>query len=86
MTVFMCSSAQKGGKWHETAREKSSFGEALFLTTSHLVVLVTINVCSKHPLFYASPFDPGSTTVLEDPLQGSFSFILLAFIIGVCSL
>ena len=68
------------------SEKKSSFGEALFFTTSHLFVLVTINVCSKHPLFYASPFDPGSTTVLEDLLQGSFSFILLVFIIGVCSL
>ena len=73
--MFMCSSAKKGGKWHETVRENSSFGEALFLTTSQLFVLESINVCSKHPLFYASPFDPGSTTVLEDPLH-SFSFII----------
>ena len=41
-------------------------GEALFLTTSHLVVLV-IYKCgrkeNKHSLFYAPPFvNPGSTT------------------------
>ena len=44
MTVFMGSSAQKGGKWHET-ENKGPFGEALFLTTSHVLVLVTKNVC-----------------------------------------
>ena len=38
MIVFMGSCAQKGGKWNET-HKKSRFGEALFLTTSHLLVL-----------------------------------------------
>ena len=82
MTVFMGSFVKEGGKCHDTPKKKVVFGQALVSTTSHLLVLVSINVCSdnKHPLFYAPPpplENPGSTTAL---VGLNYASIILLFI------
>ena len=55
MTVFMGSSIKKrggggggggNGMKHQKKKKKKVFGEAPFLTTSYILVLVIINVCS----------------------------------------
>ena len=46
MIVLMGSSAQKGENGMQHPKKKGLCGEALYLTTSHLLVLVNKNVCS----------------------------------------
>ena len=79
----------KKGKMPPTPKRKGLFGEALFLTTSHLLVSGTIiNLPSKdnnHPLFYALPFkNPGFTAETSNAVQGMHAWVLVVYARPAC--